>query len=85
MGIKTVGKQGQPFDSRTEKNIERIKNKYPDLTIAVDGAVNESTIPVLVAAGAIRLAPGSAITRAPDSAEAYKHLHELANSQRGII
>ena len=78
MGIKSVGSQGQPFDQRTLKTIKIIRTSYPDMTIAVDGAVNHETIPLLRGAGANRFAPGSAIAAAADPQAAYRALLNLA-------
>lgn len=77
MGIATVGAQGQPFDERTLTSVAMLREAYPELTIAIDGSVNVSTIPRLLAAGANRFAPGSAITRATDPLTAYKQLVAL--------
>ena len=84
MGIREVGKQGQPFDERTPATLARYRSRYPELEIAVDGSVNERTIPSLVAAGATRLAPGSAISRAPDPRTAYLQLRALAR-ESGLV
>ncbi len=78
MGIEHIGVQGQPFDERTIGTLESLRAAYPDLEIAVDGAVNEETIPRLLAAGATRFAPGSAISQAPNPKEAFKALRTLA-------
>lgn len=80
MGIKEIGQQGQPFDERTIENTIQIKSIYPNLPIAIDGAVNSLTIPALVKAGANRLAPGSAITKAKDKLQIYRELKALANN-----
>ncbi len=77
MGIAEVGKQGQPFDERVLPRVRSLRAQFPDLTIAIDGAVNETTIAQLYAAGANEFAPGSAIVAAPDPARAYKQLHAL--------
>lgn len=74
MGIASVGAQGQPFDERTLETVTTLRASYPELEIAIDGAVNEKTIPRLKQAGANRFAPGSAISRSPEPAVAYKHL-----------
>lgn len=79
MGIAEVGTQGQPFDERALDLINLIRKNFRDKTIAVDGAVSEKTIPALVAAGATRLAPGSAIVNAVDRVETYENLLALAN------
>ena len=80
MGIAHIGQQGQPFDTRTITTVERLVRWSPDLLVAVDGSVNEQTIPLLVEAGATRLTPGSAVAKAPDPVAAYRSLLQLANS-----
>jgi ribulose-phosphate 3-epimerase len=77
MGIKEVGKQGQPFDERTLQTVRTLREKYPELEIAVDGAVNALTIAKLYAAGVTRFAPGSAVAKADDPKEAYLALTAL--------
>jgi ribulose-phosphate 3-epimerase len=78
MGIEHIGAQGQPFDERTLETVERLKIKFPELEIAVDGSVNEKTIPRLRDVGVHRFAPGSAISKAEDPAHAFRALKELA-------
>lgn len=80
MGIARVGQQGQPFAPEALTLIRAIRDEFPEKEIAVDGAVNRSTIPQLVAAGATRLAPGSAIVKAEDRVAAYQTLLSLANN-----
>lgn len=82
MGIATIGKQGQPFDERTIGTIQNLKTHHQELAIAVDGSVNESTVPKLLEAGATRLAPGSAIVKAADPKKAYQELLMLSISQQ---
>jgi ribulose-phosphate 3-epimerase len=77
MGIRHVGAQGQPFDPEALSIITRLRHAYPLLEIAVDGAVNEHTIPKLLQAGANRFAPGSAIAKSDDPVASYKQLCEL--------
>ena len=77
MGIAAIGQQGQPFDDRTIERVRSLRQKYPELEIAVDGGVNRDTIPRLLAAGVDRFAPGSAITKAADPIAAYKQLAAL--------
>lgn len=77
MGIAEIGKQGEPFDERTLDRVAELRAKYPELEIAVDGAVNSVTIPRLLAAGANRLAPGSSVIKAPDPRTAYTELQSL--------
>lgn len=60
MGV-TPGAQGQPFHEETLDRVKELRDKYPFLRIAVDGGVNEYTLPLLVNAGVSAVCPGSAI------------------------
>jgi len=77
MGIATVGQQGQPFDERTLTTVKFLRGKYPNLTIAVDGSVNENTIVALRDVGVDRFMPGSAIAKAIDSKSSLNNLRLL--------
>lgn len=79
MGIARIGRQGEPFEPHALALIERLRKRYPELTIQVDGGVNMETVPALVAAGANRLIAGSAIFNSDDAGEAYKALYNMAN------
>jgi len=81
MGIKTIGRQGQQFDTRSLHLLERLHQRYPGLSLQVDGGVNKETIPGLVKAGAQFLIAGSAVFGAQDPGEAAKELQELANTK----
>lgn len=77
MGIKEIGKQGQPFDSRVLERIRAIRRDYPQMTIQVDGAVSLATAPRLLDAGVDRLVVGSALWKAPnlkDTLHAFRSL-----------
>lgn len=79
MGIAIIGAQGLPFDERVYDTVAMLRKKHPDLEIAVDGGVNKETITRLHDAGANRFAPGSAIAKQPDPAEAYHQLLAMVN------
>ena len=79
MGIREVGKQGQPFAEETYARVKKLNHIYPELEIAIDGGVNRETIPGLIEAGASRLAPGSAIAKQADPKAAYLSLKTLLN------
>lgn len=79
MGIKHVGSQGQPFDERVLITARVLREQYPDLVIAVDGSVNETTIVKLKEAGVNRFAPGSAIAKQIDPKSAYLKLVSLVS------
>ena len=78
MGIRTIGRQGEPFDTRIVRKIAAFRQKHADIPIQVDGGVNLSTAPMLLDAGVSRLIIGSGIWKAPDLAEALAKYHELA-------
>lgn len=60
MGVKP-GKQGQSFIPETLDRIKATREKYPNLFISLDGAVNEDTITDIVKSGVSAVCPGSAI------------------------
>lgn len=77
MGIKTIGMQQQPFDDRVLPRIRAVHRAYPHLSIAVDGSVNEETLPRLRQAGAERFVVGSAILAAKSPEAAFHSLSRL--------
>lgn len=83
MGIASIGKQGQPFDSRVLERIRTFRRNYPDMVIQVDGAVSLATAPQLLDAGVDRLVIGSALWKAPSIKEEiarFKNLIEEHNA-----
>ena len=77
MGIAKIGFQGQDFDERVFTQIKKLKEKYPDLIISVDGGVNLDTAQELVEAGVERLVAGNAILRSADIRETISELENL--------
>ncbi len=77
MGISPIGIQGQPFDPRVLERIRQVRERYPDVIIEIDGAVNMNTAPSLVEAGARRLAPGSYVLNAEDPKAAVRLLESI--------
>lgn len=80
MGITTIGKQGQMFDSRVIPKIAAFHRKYPDMPIQVDGGVSLENIPQLLRAGASRLVVGSAFWRAQDPKSELTKMMQLAQT-----
>jgi ribulose-phosphate 3-epimerase len=78
MGIANIGRQGEPFDNRALHLLERLRARYPELPLQVDGGVNKETIPQLAKAGVTFLVAGSAVFGADDPAQAIKELEALA-------
>lgn len=79
MGISRVGFQGEPFDKHAIYLLERMRKRYPELIIQVDGGVSMENVNALAKAGANRLVVGSAIFKQDDPAQAIKALTEEAN------
>ncbi|MDQ3244730.1 MAG: hypothetical protein M3P22_00030 [bacterium] len=77
MGIKNIGYQGEDFDERVLEDIKYLKNKYPDLEIAIDGGVNFDTAPALASAGASTLVVGSTIFNSNNIIDTVERLKEL--------
>lgn len=66
MGISRIGYQGEPFDDRVLPKISDFRRRYGDILISVDGGVSLQSAPKLIAAGASRLAIGSALLKSGD-------------------
>lgn len=79
MGIEKVGYQGEPFDKHAVYLVERMRRRYPDLIIQVDGGVSLENANTLAKAGANRLIVGSAIFKQDDPAQAMEELSVEAN------
>lgn len=77
MGIEHIGFQGEGFDEKVLEHIKTLKEKYPDVIIAVDGSVNFDTAPKLIDAGVNRLVIGSAIFKSNDIKETVDMFESL--------
>ncbi len=77
MGIEKIGFQGQEFDERVLDQLSNLKEKYQDLTISIDGSVNENTAPLLTEKGADRLVVGSALSQSYNVRESINYLESL--------
>ncbi len=79
MTINEIGKQGSPFDPRAQARVGEFMRQYVGVSVAVDGGLNEGTIPGLAQAGVDRFCVGAAISRAPEKEHVYKTLVQAAN------
>ena len=61
MSIDKIGSYGQPFDEKVLGRIKNTKEKYPGLSISVDGGVSLENAKKILDAGAEDLIIGSAI------------------------
>ncbi|MGC9602118.1 MAG: hypothetical protein ABSE76_00020 [Minisyncoccia bacterium] len=79
MGIAKVGFQGQPFDVRALHMLERLRTRYPELPLQVDGGVTLGNARELAKAGATGLVVGSTIFKSEEPLEEIKKLQAEAN------
>jgi ribulose-phosphate 3-epimerase len=77
MGIEQIGYQGEPFTPLALDAILRVKESFPGMVIAVDGAVNRETIQDLQDAGANHFIAGSAIFEQGIASENIEYLYSL--------
>lgn len=80
MSIAKIGYQGHAFDERSIARVRELRAKYPNVTIAVDGGVNEETLESLFNAGADMFGIGSAIMKTDDPSASFHKLRDLLNS-----
>ena len=78
MGIEKIGYQGEPFSEKVIPKIKDLRRRFPEAIISVDGGVNETSAPKLIAVGVNRLVSGSAIWNAPDIKRAIRKLAHRA-------
>jgi len=74
MGV-IPGFQGQPFDQKVLKKISEFRQRETGHFIAIDGGVNEKTLPAILASGVDAVCPGSAIFKNKTSIK--KSLEEM--------
>ena len=80
MGIDRVGFQGEPFVESVIDDVRKFHEKYPNITIAVDGGINPDTAKKFAKAGATRLISGSFIfTNGSGIKSAIAELKEACN------
>lgn len=77
MGIETIGKQGEAFSENTLETVRAIHEKFPNVTIQIDGGVDGEVAPRLKEAGVARLVSGSFILRAEDPKAAIETLKHV--------
>ena len=77
MGIEKIGFQGQATDDRVYDNLKILREKYPHLSLSVDGSVSLGDAKQLVGAGATRLVIGSAIFSSENIADRVAEFENL--------
>lgn len=83
MGIRQIGKQGEPFDKSVLMKIAAFRRKHPDMPLQVDGGVSLVTAPSLLSAGVSRLIVGSALWNARDLKGTFARFQEMT-TQYGL-
>lgn len=75
------GFQGQTYIPETTDRMKKLKQKYPDLFISLDGAVNLKTLPKIVTSGIDAICPGSAVFHTDKTpAENVADIEKLINN-----
>ncbi|MDO8569735.1 MAG: hypothetical protein Q7R89_03120 [bacterium] len=59
MSIAEIGEQGHPLDEQIFDRIKKVKERFPQILISVDGGINTTNHQALKNAGADRLVVGS--------------------------
>lgn len=59
MSIDEIGEQGHPFDPKVFDRIKKVKEKFPQIAISVDGGINAMNYQELEDLGVERLVVGS--------------------------
>lgn len=83
MGIRTIGHQGEAFDTRVLQKIATFRKRYPDMPVQIDGGVTLQTAPALLEAGVSRLIVGSALWKSEDVRQTY-HAFTALSEKHGI-
>lgn len=71
------GQNAAPFQPQVVPKIKLFHDAHPEISITVDGGVNEKTIPLLLEAGVTRFAVGSAIWSSNHPIQNYNKLLKL--------
>jgi pentose-5-phosphate-3-epimerase len=78
MGITTIGKQGGAFSDNTLEIIKAIQQQFPDISIQVDGGINQESIKKIAPTNIASVVAGSAIFADGDIMENMNDLKKCA-------
>jgi len=67
------GGQGRPFIMESLDKIFRFKEKYPNISLQVDGGISTETMKMVVEAGADSIVVGSQIFESPNPVQTYRN------------
>jgi len=77
MSIAQIGHYGESLDERVYDKIKELRQMSKDITIQIDGGVNEENAKKLIEAGANHLVIGSAIFKAADIKTTIENFQKL--------
>lgn len=77
MGSDELGRHGAPLDLSVLEKIKTLREKYPEMNIAIDIGVHENTVRELMDAGVDTLVAGSAIFDAENTAEVIANFQNM--------
>jgi len=77
MSIAKIGAYGEEFQDSVLEKIRALREKYPDVTIQIDGGVNIGNAKKIMDAGATNLVVGSAIFKSGDIKENIEKFKSL--------
>ena len=73
MGVEP-GQMGQKFNTKIFSKIKKLRKKFPELNIEIDGGVNEKNYPKIIKAGANLIVMGSYLQQAENIKTALNNL-----------
>ena len=79
MSIAKIGNYGAHFEPEVLDKIRELRERFPEITINVDGGINESNIKLIKEAGADNAVVGSAIFGAKDIKKVIENLKKLVS------
>lgn len=77
MGIEKVGYSGEKLSPALNDRITKLRRKYSDIPISVDGGVKEEHVTSLLEAGATRLGMNSGLFKTKDIKNKWQTLQDL--------
>ena len=77
MSISEIGYHGHPFEEKVLDRIKTLREKYPDVTISVDGGVNLENAYKIISAGADNLLVGNAIFKSENIKETIEKFKNI--------
>ena len=78
MTVKTIGKQGAPFETPSIDRVAQIRARYPNMIISVDGGETVDSVDDLARVGATRFCIGSALAKAKEQKKEESRLRKAA-------